>query len=76
MVVDEGVPVELTKTETARAGEIGLSARVGSRHQKSRSGSCTELHRSHMLSQLIELNMNSFHNSSGSFVVDSIPFSA
>ncbi|GKA89479.1 integrase, catalytic region, zinc finger, CCHC-type containing protein, partial [Tanacetum coccineum] len=26
------------------------------------SGSCTELHRSHLLSQLIELNVNSFHD--------------
>ncbi|GKE98357.1 hypothetical protein Tco_0021708, partial [Tanacetum coccineum] len=50
---------------TARAGETGLSTRGGSRRQKRKSGSCTELHRSHLLSQLIELNVNSFHDSSG-----------
>ncbi|GJW86437.1 hypothetical protein Tco_0161777 [Tanacetum coccineum] len=76
MVVDEGVSAEVTKTETAGAGETSLSTRVGSRRQKRRSGSCTELHKSHMLSRLIELNVNSFHNSSSSFVVDYIPFPA
>ncbi|GKE77978.1 hypothetical protein Tco_1544098, partial [Tanacetum coccineum] len=30
MVVDEGVPAELTRTETARAGETDLSTRGGS----------------------------------------------
>ncbi|GJY01224.1 hypothetical protein Tco_0359376 [Tanacetum coccineum] len=44
--------------------------------QKRRNGSYTELYRSHLLSQLIELNVNSFYNSSGSLVVDSITFPA
>nr|GFB02938.1 hypothetical protein [Tanacetum cinerariifolium]GFB02944.1 hypothetical protein [Tanacetum cinerariifolium] len=76
MVVDEGVPAELTGTCTAGAGETGLSTRGVSRRQKNRSGSCTEMHRSHWLSQLIELNVNGFHDSSGSLVVDSITFTA
>nr|GEW17317.1 hypothetical protein [Tanacetum cinerariifolium] len=41
-------------------GETGLSIRGGSRRQKCRSRSCTELHRSHWLGQLIELDVNSF----------------
>nr|GFA34389.1 hypothetical protein [Tanacetum cinerariifolium] len=44
--------------------------------QKNKSGSCTKMYRSHWLSQLIELNVNGFHDSSGSFVVDSITFPA
>nr|GFC30601.1 hypothetical protein [Tanacetum cinerariifolium] len=47
--VDEGVPTELTGACTAGVGETGLLARGGSRHQKNRSGSCTEMHRSHWL---------------------------
>nr|GEY18741.1 hypothetical protein [Tanacetum cinerariifolium] len=60
--VDEGVPAELTRTGTVRAGETGLSTQGGSRRQKCRSGSCTELHMSYWLRQLIELDVNSFHD--------------
>ncbi|GKD20775.1 hypothetical protein Tco_1222478 [Tanacetum coccineum] len=35
MVVDEGVPAELTRSKTAGVGEIGLSVRGGSRVTKS-----------------------------------------
>nr|GEY93853.1 ribonuclease H-like domain, reverse transcriptase, RNA-dependent DNA polymerase [Tanacetum cinerariifolium] len=75
-LVDEGVPAELTGTRIAGAGETGLSTRGGSMRKKCRSGSCTELHRSHWLRQLIELDVNSFHDTSGSFVVDSITLPA
>nr|GEZ65802.1 hypothetical protein [Tanacetum cinerariifolium] len=74
MEVDKGIPAESTGTAGAR--ETGLSTREGSRRQKCRSRSCTELHRSHWLRQLIELDVNSFHDTSGSFVVDSITLPA
>nr|GEX30303.1 hypothetical protein [Tanacetum cinerariifolium] len=70
----EGVLTE--STGTAGAGESSLLTRGGFRHQKCRSGSCTELHRSHWLRQLIELDVNSFHDTSGSFVVDFITLPA
>nr|GFC31977.1 hypothetical protein [Tanacetum cinerariifolium] len=61
--LDEGVPTELTGACTAGVGETGLLARGGSRRQKNRSGSCTEMHRSHWLNQLVEVNVNGFHDS-------------
>nr|GEX54073.1 hypothetical protein [Tanacetum cinerariifolium] len=74
--VDEGILAELSGTYTVGAGETRLSTREGSRRQKNRSDSCTEMHMSHWLSHLIKLNVNGFHKSSGSFVVDSITFPA
>nr|GEZ91324.1 hypothetical protein [Tanacetum cinerariifolium] len=62
MEVDEGVSAELTGTGTVGAGETGLLTRGGSR--------------SHWIRQLIELDVNSFHDASGSFVVDSITLPA
>ncbi|GKC67536.1 hypothetical protein Tco_1100134 [Tanacetum coccineum] len=62
MVVEEGVLAELTGTGIVGAGEIDLLTRGD--------------FRSHRLRQLIELNVNSFHDSSGSFVVDSITLPA
>nr|GEW58357.1 hypothetical protein [Tanacetum cinerariifolium] len=74
--IDEGVPAELIGTRTAEAGETILSTRGDSRRQIYRSGSCTELHMSHRLRQLIELYVNGFHYTSGSFVIDSITLPA
>nr|GFC26160.1 hypothetical protein [Tanacetum cinerariifolium]GFC91795.1 hypothetical protein [Tanacetum cinerariifolium] len=109
MVVDEGVPAELTGTCTARTGvqheevpgihrtlveikspelylwwvhkepqepDLVRALNLSVQASEKRSGSCTEMHRSYWLSQLIELKVNGFHKSSGSFVVDSIIFLA
>nr|GEW75467.1 retrovirus-related Pol polyprotein from transposon TNT 1-94 [Tanacetum cinerariifolium] len=64
MVVEEGVPAEMTITGTAIAGETGLSTQGVLGIKNKGAGPVPELYGSHLLRQLIKLNVNSLYDTS------------